>query len=164
VYAPSLSITEPQPGLLDAIVANDHLTLSGLLAELSRDPDTPTVARQLAEVLDHHLRVHLSVGENVLLTLLGDTSLGDLHERAVRIDEELRSHLDDLLANRDGRIVPIIRELTHALAGHVDLEERELLPELRARVGEREMSRLGFEFSRLSDTGLLTPPPAGAAR
>ena len=164
MYAPSLSIAEPQPGLLDAIVANDHLTLSGLLAELSRDPSTPTVVRELAEVLDHHLRVHLSVGENVLLSHLADASLAGLRERTIRIDEELRSHLDDLLANGDGQIVPIIRELTHALADHVDLEERVLLPELRARVGGREMARLGFEFSRLSDTGLLTPPPPAGAR
>jgi Hemerythrin HHE cation binding domain len=161
--APSATI-EPQPNVLVAVVANDHLALSGLLVEFCRMPSTPAVTDDLELTLDRRLRVHLAVCEHLLFPELASRRGDDPVDAALANHARLRAVLDSLSHPSGEELGDLCSELEEALADHIALEEDVVLPALQDEVGDRDMARLGFEFSHLADTGLdARPGPARRA-
>jgi hypothetical protein len=149
----------PEANLLDAVVANDHLVLGGLLVELGRTPPTPGTVPQLTRDIDRHTRVHMAVVERLLLPILQEGASADAVAAANANHELVRGHLDDLTGG--GRALDeALPELEASLADQFAFEDGVLLPAISSGSSDRELERLGFRYSELADSGVVSAPDA----
>lgn len=139
--------------LLEAVIANDHLVLGGLLVELSRCPDTPGVMADLMATIDHRERVHMAVVEQVLIPVLADGHGHSVVEQVVTNHQRVRGDLD-LLARSDEHHRPdVVHQLEDDLADQFAYESGVLIPAVE-HAPAADPGSLGFRLSRLTAAGL----------
>jgi hypothetical protein len=141
------------PNMLEAVIANDHLVLGGLLIELSREPDTPGVMDDLVTTMHHRERVHMAVVEQVLFPVLAEGGERALVEQAVSNHELVRRHLEALAhGDRDGRSMAV-RQLEEDMADQFAFEVGALIPAVE-HTPVADPGNLGFQLSELTACGL----------
>jgi hypothetical protein len=141
------------PNMLEAVIANDHLVLGGLLVELSREPDTPGVMDHLVATIHHRERVHMAVVERVLFPVLAEGDERTVVEQAVSNHELVRSHLEVLAhGDRAGRSMAV-RQLEEDLADQFAFETGVLVPAVE-HTPVADPGNLGFRLSQLTACGL----------
>jgi len=141
------------PNLLEAVIANDHLVLGGLLVELSRGPDTPGVMEDLAATMHHRERVHMAVVERVLLPVLVGGDERSLIEQTVTNHSLVRRHLDQLAHSDRLRRSEVVQQLEEDLADQFALETGVLIPAVE-HTPVADPGNLGFRLSALTAAGL----------
>jgi iron-sulfur cluster repair protein YtfE (RIC family) len=144
---------------LGDVIAADHLELSQLVVEISRQPPTPGVVPGLLSTLDHRARVHLAVCERLVFPVLDAAGRGDLADRVADDHGELRSRLRSLV---DAGTVEgdALGSFEAELADHIAFEEEVVVPAVDD-AGGRDVAGLGSRFSDLADTELTVPTPRG---
>lgn len=141
------------PNMLEAVIANDHLVLGGLLVELSREPDTPGVMDDLVATMHHRERVHMAVVERVLFPVLTEGDERAVIEQAVAGHEHVRSHLEMLAhGDRDGRSMAV-HQLEEDLADQFAFESSVLIPAVE-HTPIADPGNLGLQLSQLTAAGL----------
>jgi len=141
------------PNLLEAVIANDHLVLGGLLVELSRGPDTPGVMEDLAATMHHRERVHMAVVERVLLPVLAESDERSLVEQTVTGHEVVRRRLDELAHSDRLHRSEVVHQLEDDLADQFAFETGVLIPAIE-HTPVADPGNLGFQLSALTAAGL----------
>ena len=139
--------------MLEAVIANDHLVLGGLLVELSRWPDTPGVMKDLVATMHHRERVHMAVVEQVLLPVLAEGDERSLVEQTVTNHELVRRHLDELARSDRFHRSDVVHQLEDDLADQFAFETGMLIPAVE-RTPVADPDSLGFQLSQLTAAGL----------
>jgi hypothetical protein len=150
-YVSPVTVIEPgpahRPTLLEELVATSHRRLADLVVEMGRRSPTIGVDGDVRRQLAHDVRAHLQVVQVVVGAELDEDELGEQQ----RDHAELASALDDLVNGPTASSA--VDALADRLARHVELEERRLTV-LRARVGARRMSELGYRYADRIDAHL----------
>ena len=134
------------PNMLEAVIANDHLVLGGLLVELSRGPDTPGVMKDLVATMHHRERVHMAVVEQVLLPVLAEGDERSLVEQTVTNHDLVRRHLDELARSDRFHRSDVVHQLEDDLADQFAFETGMLIPAVE-RTPVADPDSLGFQLS-----------------
>jgi hemerythrin-like domain-containing protein len=162
---------------LDAItlIENDHRVVEGLFETyegLGPDGNVPERQRTVHSMIEE-LRLHAAMEEQVFYPAVQE-ALGDeadeLVEESLREHAEAKQTLDELDALEPSaekfhqRVTELIEEVRH----HVDEEEQEILPKLRAALDSQVLLQLGEELegSKMTLLGVAVTaeapsPPAG---
>jgi iron-sulfur cluster repair protein YtfE (RIC family) len=162
---------------LDAItlIENDHRVVEGLFGTyegLGPDGNVPERQRTVHSMIEE-LRLHAAMEEQVFYPAVQE-ALGDeadeLVEESLREHAEAKQTLDELDALEPSaetfhqRVTELIEEVRH----HVDEEEQEILPKLRAALDSQVLLQLGEELegSKMTLLGVAVtaeaPQPAGS--
>jgi len=141
------------PNMLEAVIANDHLVLGGLLIELSRGPDTPGVMKDLVATMHHRERVHMAVVEQVLLPVLAEGDERSLVEEAVTNHDLVRRHLDELAHSDQFHRSEAVHQLEDDLADQFAFETGVLVPAVE-HTPIADPGNLAFQLSQLTAAGL----------
>ena len=135
------------------VVERDHRDIEEQLAKLAATLDV-AVARQLCTDLDRHLGAAERVLYPVVATQLPNGKL--LAGEGEDDHAEIRAVLDRLCtATGSERLPALVEELTAAVELHVDTEETEVLPQVRAVLEPVDVVELGRAFALAKDQ--LTP-------
>ena len=143
-----MTISNPtgQPTLLLAVVRTDHSRLSGLLAEIAVDTETPGVrediARQVLEATQAHVDTEARLVRPAVRDALGAAvarEMADDNNRVLRLIDAARQLSADPSAWVD--------EFRHAVETHCELLDGAILPAL-ARSAPSRMVTLGYQFGR----------------
>lgn len=151
-----------QQGLVDAIVA-DHRAVQGVFAEIEASAD----ARHRRDLVEHVIAelVRHSVAEEQYLYPAARTALPDGDEVA---DHEIAEHAEaeevmqelERTDPTDPRFDELVASLIGDVRHHIDEEERDLLPRLRAACGAAELRELGKKFEQAKRIAPTRPHPS----
>jgi hypothetical protein len=146
--------TDPaDPNMLEAVIANDHLVLGGLMVELSRCPDTPGVMDDLVSTMDHRERVHMAVVEHVLFPVLSEGNEYAVVEQVVTNHQRIRHDLE-LLTQSDVRHRPdVLGQLEDDMADQFAYEDGVVIPAVE-HAPAVDPGFLGHQLSQLTAAGL----------
>jgi hypothetical protein len=133
---------------LVALVERDHRDLEEQLAKLAATLDV-AVARQLRVDLDRHLDAEASVVYRVVAAEFPNGALVAGEGEDDRA--ELRSLTRRIGGTAPERLPALVEELRAALELHVDTEETEVLPQVRAVLEPADFTALGPAFDRAKD-------------
>jgi hypothetical protein len=127
------------------LIERDHRDLEDQLAKLAATHDV-AVARRLCSDLDEHLSAEEKVLDPVVASELPNGALlagegEDDHAEIRSVVGRLRDAMDS------GRLHGIVEELGAALELHVDTEETEILPQVRAVLEPVDVVALGRAFA-----------------
>lgn len=151
-----------QQDLVDAIVA-DHREVAALLDELEASGDARNrgeiAERVIVALVRHSVAEEQYLYPTARLVLPGGDEVAD-HELATHADAE--RVMKDL--TRTDPADPVFDDLVESLTGsirqHIEEEERELLPRLRAACDEAELRDLGLKFEQSKKIAPTRPHPA----
>ena len=139
---------------MDVVTAimNDHRVLEGLFDELSSGDEDRAVL--VAEV-KARLLAHSRAEERYVYPVLAKVrprERGEIHH-GVEEHREAEDKLAALETSSDADFSHALKEFVDAVAHHVDEEESELLPAIKAAMSYRKRDELGrrFESSRISE-------------
>lgn len=158
--------TTGQQDLIDAIVA-DHRETEGVFAEIEASGD-PRLKRELVEHVITELVRHSVAEEQYLYptarrVLADGDEIAD-HEIAEHAEaEELMKELENTEAT-DPKFDELARSLIGAIRHHLQDEERDLLPKLRAACDADELRQLGQKFENSKKMAPTRPHPAAPDR
>jgi hemerythrin superfamily protein len=158
--------TTNQRDLVDAIVA-DHRAAESVFAEIEGSVD-PGQRRALVEHVIAELVRH-SVAEEQYLYPTARKVLPDGDEVA---DHELAEHAEAEQVMKDientdatdPRFDQLVRQLIDDIRHHLQDEESDLLPKLRAACDAEELRELGRRFEQSKKTAPTRPHPAAPDR
>jgi hypothetical protein len=133
---------------LVALVERDHRDLEEQLATLAATLDA-AVARRLSADLDRHLDAEASVVYRVVAAEFPNGALiaGEGEDDRA----ELRSLSGRIRGTPPDRLPGLVEELRVAWELHVDTEETEVLPQVRAVLEPADFRALGPAFDRARD-------------
>lgn len=156
-----------QPDLVDDIVA-DHREVEEMFVEIEKGGGG---ARNRRDVIEHLIAelVRHSVAEEQYLYPTARRVLPDGDELA---DHEIQEHADaEVVMKRiektdteDPRFDELLRQLVDDIRHHIQDEEGELLPKLRAACGAEELRELGEKFERSKKLAPTRPHPSAPDR
>jgi hypothetical protein len=131
------------------LVERDHRDLEEQLAKLAATLDV-TIARQLCSDLDRHLAAEQQVLSPIVAMELPNGKLlagegEDDHLEIRAVVARLRK------ATESERLPGLVEELTAAVELHVDTEETEVLPQVRAVLEPDQVVALGRAFVAAKD-------------
>jgi hypothetical protein len=128
------------------LIERDHRDLEEQLAKLTATHDV-AVARRLCSDLDGHLGAEEQVLYPVVASELPNGKL--LAGEGEDDHAEIRVIVGRLRAATDSERLPgLVEELVAAVELHVDTEETEVLPQVRAVLEPVDVVALGHEFTR----------------
>jgi len=149
---------------MDAIelLQHDHRMVEQLFRDYGAAA-SDTQRRGVVEILVRELSKHAAI-EEMLFYPFAKTVLGDDSEE---VDEHLQEHLAvkklllelDRAAAGDPRQDELMRQLESTVAEHVQEEESDLMPRLRAGVDEQALRELGHEIDTGKDRAPTRPHP-----
>ncbi|OKH82267.1 hemerythrin [Mycobacterium sp. SWH-M3] len=156
----------PHPDLVDDIIA-DHREVEEVFKELEKNEDPPR-RRDLVEHVVTELVRH-SVAEEQYLYPTARRVLDDGDELA---DHELKEHAQAELVMKqiektdtdDPRFEELVGKLIGDIRHHIEDEEQDLLPKLRAACAETDLRKLGEKFEKAKKAAPTRPHPAAPDR
>ncbi|WP_019819360.1 hemerythrin domain-containing protein [Saccharomonospora saliphila] len=149
---------------LVTVIVDDHRAVERVFGELEQGVGDARRRRDLADHVIAELVRH-SVAEEQYLYPAARRHLDDGdevadHEIAEHAEaEELMKRLDGVDAT-DARFDELLRELMDAIRHHVEDEENDLLPRLRAACEPSELADLGEKVLRAKEVAPTRPHPA----
>jgi hemerythrin superfamily protein len=154
--------TTQQQDLIDAIVT-DHREVQAVFAEIERTTD-PRQRRELVEHVIAELVRH-SVAEEQYLYPTARKVLPDGDEIA---DHEIAEHVEaeeamKALENTDAddpKFNQLVRQLIDDVTHHLEEEESDLLPKLRAACDTEDLLELGRKFEQSKKMAPTRPHPS----
>lgn len=154
--------TTDQPDVVDVLSA-DHREFLSLVTEIQQGVD-PAVRRDLADTLIAELIRH-AVAEEMWVYPAMKKHLPD-GDAAVEHDTAEHKELEVLLkqmedhASDDAALVATAARVEEVLRDHIDDEEREQFPQLRARVPREEMVQMAGRVETAKRLAPTRPHPA----
>jgi hypothetical protein len=130
------------------LIERDHRDLEEQLAKLAATLDV-AVARQLGADLDRHLGAEAQVLYPVVAAELPNGKL--LAGEGQDDHAEIRAIVGRLVASDSERMPGLVEELIAAVELHVDTEETEVLPQVRAVLEPDDVVALGRAFAGARD-------------
>ncbi|MCO1595429.1 hemerythrin domain-containing protein [Micromonospora sp. RHAY321] len=164
-------MTNPQTtdgqDVIDILTA-DHREVETLFVELETRQGTPEHRRQLVDVVIAELVRH-AVAEETYVYPLARKALPDGDEIA---EHEITEHADaertmkdlEALDPSDPRFDELLAHLTSTIRHHVEDEESELFPRLRAAVAGEELAELAGKVTAIKKSAPTRPHPAAPDR
>ncbi|MEU8227134.1 hemerythrin domain-containing protein [Kribbella sp. NPDC048915] len=151
---------------LIGVIVNDHRSVEGVLAELIAGGGEARHRRDLADHLTTELVRH-SMAEEQYLFPAARRALPDgdqVADREIEAQADVERILKDLEGvDPDDRVFDrLVGRLYVEVLDHVQAEERDLLPRLRAACDPQELRELGREVTRASRSAPTCPHPAAA--
>ncbi len=149
----------------DAIVLlkEDHRELLRLFRDYRTTPAKDTAARgELAGRIVHDVTVHTYLEDEVLFPRVREL-LPQAHDETVRHYQEHRN-ADRLceeitaLAPADPRFDPLVTALIDGLTRHIEEEEHDWFPRVRAAVSRKELQEIGTRLLAVRETAPRVPP------
>jgi hemerythrin superfamily protein len=130
------------------LLAQQHREVEQLFAQLERGEGGRRV-RLLGELAEN-LTLHAVLEERFLYPLARECGLEQLVNEALEEHQDVKRRVSELLQSgqRDPRIDERIAALRQRVSAHVAEEEREVLPQLEARVEAARLETLGAEMER----------------
>ncbi|MFG2099433.1 hemerythrin [Micromonospora sp. S4605] len=149
--------------VVDVLTA-DHREVETLFVELETRQGTPEHRRQLADVVIAELVRH-AVAEEMYVYPLARKALPDGDQLA---EHEISEHADaertmkelESLDPSDPRFDPLLAHLTSTIRHHVQDEESDLFPRLRAAVAREELVELAGKVTAAKKAAPTRPHPA----
>lgn len=144
------------------VLSQDHTEAQGLIPRIRASAD-PAERRDLADVLISELVRH-SVAEEMIVYPVMRKELPD-GEEAVAHDTEEHKELERTMKELEGtdagdpRFDALIDSLEQVLRDHVEDEEGEQFPKLRARVSRDELVRMGDAVQAAKKVAPTRPHP-----
>ncbi|WDZ86484.1 hemerythrin domain-containing protein [Micromonospora cathayae] len=150
------------------ILTTDHREVEALFVELESRQGTPEHRRQLADVVIAELVRH-SIAEEAYVYPAARKALPDGDQLA---DHEIDEHSDaertmkdlESLDPSDPRFDELLAHLTSTIRHHVQEEESDLFPRLRAAVAHEELVELAGKVEAAKKTAPTRPHPAAPDR
>ncbi|WP_433117311.1 hemerythrin domain-containing protein [Micromonospora sp. CA-246542] len=149
--------------VVDILVA-DHRTVETLFVELETRQGTPEYRRQLADVVIAELVRH-AVAEEAYVYPTARKALPDGDQIA---DHEITEHADaertmkdlESVDPSDPRFDELLAQLTSTIRHHVQDEENDLFPRLRAATAREEMVELADKVTAFKKIAPTRPHPS----
>ncbi|WP_026929577.1 hemerythrin domain-containing protein [Glycomyces tenuis] len=154
--------TEQDTNLIDVII-RDHREFEAAFVELEQHTGRSDGRKDLADHLIAELVRH-SVAEEQFMYPAAREHLADGDSVA---DHEIEEHAEaeevmkrlEGLAPEDADFEPLLRELIADIRHHIEDEETDLLPKLRAACSEEELQDLGFKVLKAKEFAPTRPHP-----
>lgn len=149
---------------MDAItlLKNDHKTVNGLFRRFEQARDKRT-KRSVVDKIIEELSVHAAIEEQVFYPAIReavpdttDTVLESLEEHHIvkwTLSELQKMDPDD--ERFDAKVTVLIESVKH----HVEEEETELFPEVRAALGRKVLGEIGEAMEKAKTTAPTRPHP-----
>jgi acetyl esterase/lipase len=136
---------ETLPGDIDHLIADDHAVVERQFQHLEAGRGN---RRALVDQISFELAAHAFAEETVLDPLRSELGIGDEQDDAHSQHQHMRRLLAVLDAAGPGepQFEEALSELVTTTRRHVHDEERQELPEVRARAGAERMAELGRQF------------------
>lgn len=149
--------------VVDVLMA-DHREVEGIFVELESRQGSPEHRRQLADVVIAELVRH-SVAEEAYVYPAARKALPDgdqiaEHEISEHADAERTMKELEALDPSDPRFDELLTQLTAAIRHHVQDEESDLFPRLRAAVAREELVELAGKVEKAKKAAPTRPHPA----
>lgn len=152
--------TSTQPNAIDLLTA-DHADVEQMFRQIETLPESDARSELVAGVI-RELSVHAAIEEQVLYPAMrkalpdGDHLVQEAIEEHQQVKETLAAiERADSAAERDPHLVSLIGNVRH----HVEEEETELFPKLRASITTAELQELGAELAAAKKLAPTHPHP-----
>ncbi len=150
------------------VLSADHREVEAIFVELESRQGTPEHRRQLADVMIAELIRH-AIAEEAYVYPTARKALPDGDQVA---DHEISEHADaertmkelESLDPSDPRFDQLLAHLTSTIRHHIQDEEGDLFPRLRAAVAREEMVELAGKVQSAKKTAPTRPHPAAPDR
>jgi hypothetical protein len=135
-----------------ALLAADHAGIRHLFRELNHQTPTPGVHRDLVHDVLKALIVQGEAEHRTLYPAVEQTLDRDLADRLRRDHDEVEGLIAVVMgATDDGAERSALADLERVTTGHLDDEERDVLPRLAARLGTKRRSTLAMSYSQATE-------------
>jgi hemerythrin superfamily protein len=149
---------------MDAItlLKADHKTVKGLFREFERSDDAPK-KRKLVDLMIKELSIHAAIEEEVFYPAARAEVKDALDEVLESIEEHhvMKWVLSELqgLDPHDERFEPKTTVLIELVRHHVEEEESDFFPKVRAELGRKRLAEIGDELEKAKKTAPQEPLP-----
>jgi hemerythrin-like domain-containing protein len=155
-----MSDTTTQPDAIE-LLTTDHAEVEQMFRQIESLPDGAARNDLIAGVV-RELSVHAAIEEQVLYPVMrkqlpdGDTLVQEAIDEHQQVKETLAAiERAESASERDPHLVSLIGNVRH----HVDEEETELLPKLRASVTASEIREMGSKLASAKKMAPTHPHP-----
>ena len=152
--------TTTQPNAIE-LLTSDHAAVEQMFRQIETAPEGDARSLLVAEVI-RELSVHAAIEEQVLYPAMrkalpdGDHLVGEAIEEHQQVKETLAAvERADSPAERDPHLVSLIGNVRH----HVEEEETELFPKLRASITTAELQEMGGTLAAAKKLAPTHPHP-----
>jgi hemerythrin superfamily protein len=156
----SASDTTTQPDAVQLLTA-DHAEVETMFRQLETLPEGAS-NDELVQSVVRELSVHAVIEEQVMYPVMrkalpdGET----LVQEAIDEHQEVKETLAAIeKAGSPGDVRPLLEQLIADVRHHVDEEETELFPKLRASIGKVELQEMGGKLAAAKKTAPTHPHP-----
>ncbi|HKA03343.1 MAG TPA: hemerythrin domain-containing protein [Acidimicrobiales bacterium] len=135
-----------------ALISADHAEIRHLFRELHHDTPTPGVHRNLVRDVLKALIVQSEAEHRTLYPAVEGTLGREQADRLRRDHDEVESLLAVVLGASDDDVErSALADLERVVTAHLDAEERDVLPQLAARLGIKRRSSLAIAYSQTTE-------------
>lgn len=143
------------------LLTTDHAEVEQMFRQVESMPESDS-RNQLVGDIVRELSVHAAIEEQILYPAMrkalpdGDTLVQEAIEEHQQVKETLSAiERADSPDQRDPLLVQLMGNVRH----HVDEEETELFPKLRASIGQEELRTMGAELAKAKKLAPTHPHP-----
>ncbi|MQA09806.1 MAG: hemerythrin domain-containing protein [Pseudonocardiaceae bacterium] len=159
--------TEPNTNLIDVII-EDHRAVDGVFAELETGSASAERRSQLAEHAIAELVRHSVAEEQFMYPAIRErlTNGDEIADHEIEEHSQAERVMKDLQGREptDPKFDQLLRELIKDVRHHVEEEEWDILPRLRAACAADELHDLGDKVLRAKQIAPTRPHPAAPDR
>ena len=143
------------------LLTSDHAEVNQMFVQVEALPEGESRDRLVREIV-RELSVHAAIEEQILYPAMrkalpdGDTLVQEAIDEHQQVKETLSAiERADSAAEQQPLLVQLIGNVRH----HVDEEETELFPKLRASIGQGELQAMGAELAQAKKMAPTHPHP-----
>lgn len=155
-----MSDTTTQPDAIQ-LLTSDHTEVEQLFTQIESMPEGPPRAHLVADIV-RELSVHAAIEEQILYPAMrkalpdGETLVQEAIDEHQEVKEALAAiERAETPAERDPLLARVIGDVRH----HVEEEETELFPKLRASVATEELRDMGAKLATAKKVAPTRPHP-----
>jgi hemerythrin-like domain-containing protein len=155
-----MSNTTTEPDAIE-LLTTDHAEVEQMFRQIESLPEGEARSELVAGVI-RELSIHAAIEEQILYPVMrkelpdGETLVQEAIDEHQRVKETLADiERSDTSAERDPHLVSLIGNVRH----HVDEEETELFPKLRASVASSELREMGSKLASAKKMAPTHPHP-----
>jgi hemerythrin-like domain-containing protein len=155
-----MSNTTTEPDAIE-LLTTDHAEVEQMFRQIESLPEGEARSELVAGVI-RELSIHAAIEEQILYPVMrkelpdGETLVQEAIDEHQRVKETLAAiERSDASAERDPHLVSLIGNVRH----HVDEEETELFPKLRASVASSELREMGSKLASAKKMAPTHPHP-----
>ncbi|HEX2117841.1 MAG TPA: hemerythrin domain-containing protein [Acidimicrobiales bacterium] len=143
------------------LLTTDHAEVEQMFRQVESMPESDSRNQLVADIV-RELSVHAAIEEQILYPAMrkalpdGDTLVHEAIEEHQQVKEVLSAiERAGSPSERDPLLVQLMGNVRH----HVDEEETELFPKLRASIGQEELRTMGAELAKAKKMAPTHPHP-----